>query len=102
MSIYESIIKGLEEAIEYEKGNFELKTKKLTINPVPEFNSKEVKAIRTNLGMTQAMFAKVMGVSQKTVEAWEHGTNSPNGTARRLLDMLRADPDLPQKYNITA
>ena len=29
-----------------------------------------------------------MGVSAKTVEAWEAGTNRPSGTASRILSMM--------------
>jgi len=36
-----------------------------------------------------------MGVSVKTVEAWESGRNHPNGTACRMLALTRKDPDLP-------
>lgn len=36
----------------------------------------------------KAVFAYYMGVSKKTVEAWERGTNSPSGSACRLLDIL--------------
>lgn len=50
--------------------------------------------------MTQSTFAAVMGVSNKTVEAWEKGTNSPAGTARRMLGMLKIDSTIPEKYNI--
>lgn len=43
----------------------------------------------------KAVFAYYMGVSKKTVEAWERGTNSPSGSACRLLDILDStDPSL--------
>lgn len=100
MSVYESIIQGLNEAVQYEKGNLKAKKVKCTINPVPEFTADEIKNVRAELDMTQAIFAAVMGVSQKTVEAWEAGTNVPIGTARRMLSMLRDDPTIPTKYNI--
>jgi putative transcriptional regulator len=32
-----------------------------------------------------------MGVSKKTVEAWEGGRTHPNGTAFRLLDVLSSN-----------
>ena len=38
--------------------------------------------------MTQVLFAQYMGVSNKTVESWEKGTNHPTGTACRLISML--------------
>ena len=50
--------------------------------------------------MTQRTFAMVMGVSNKTVEAWENGTNKPAGTARRMMGILMADHMVPEKYSI--
>ena len=38
--------------------------------------------------MTQSVFAKYMGVSPKTVEAWELGRTHPTGPAYRLIDIL--------------
>lgn len=53
MSVYQSIVQGLNEALEYEKGN--LKAKVIvcsTATPIPEFESEEIKNIRTSLNMT--------------------------------------------------
>ena len=44
--------------------------------------------IRNKSGMTQTVFANYMGVSKKTVEAWETGRTHPTGPAYRLLDIL--------------
>ena len=50
--------------------------------------------------MTQATFAEAIGVSVKTVEAWEAGTNKPIGIARRFLSVIKTDPDFFTKTNI--
>ncbi|MDE7365383.1 MAG: helix-turn-helix domain-containing protein [Ruminococcus sp.] len=100
MSVYESIMQGLNEAIEYENGNIKAKTTTLSVAPLPDIGSSDVKSIRLSLDMTQVIFAAVMGVSVKTVEAWEAGTNTPSGTARRMLYLLQSDPLLPEKYNL--
>ena len=65
MGVYESIIQGLIEAVEYEKGNGKARTAKCTVNPAPEFTSQEIKDIRLGFGMTQLTFAEVVrhGVS---------------------------------------
>jgi len=102
MDAYNSIMTGLHEAVGYEKGTVKARTAKCTVNPVPDFNAAEIKSVRNTLQMTQVVFAAVMGVSTKTVEAWEAGTNTPIGTARRMLSMLKADPALPKKYNIVS
>ena len=100
MSIFDSIMTGLNEAVEYEKGSINAKKIKCTVNPAPDYNASEIKNVRIKLNMTQTTFAAVIGVSVKTVEAWESGKNTPIGTARRMLSMLEADPDIPSKYNI--
>lgn len=102
MNVYESIVQGLNEAIEYEKGNLNAKTVKMSIAPLPDIESTQVKDIRKSLDMTQRMFAAVMGVSIKTVEAWENGTNTPSGVARRMLSLLQSDPEIPTKYNLVS
>jgi putative transcriptional regulator len=43
-----------------------------------------------------------LGVSLKTVEAWESGKNVPSGPALRMIEMLKDDPDVLLKYNIIA
>ena len=91
MGVYESIIKGLNEAVDYETGKGKARVAKCTVNPAPEFNAEQIKDVRLSLGMTQVTFAEVMGVSPKTVEAWERGVNRPTGPACRLLSMLEEE-----------
>ena len=102
MKVYDGIMQGLEEAIAYNEGKIKARTNTITITPVPDFEANEIKNIRNELGMTQVLFAGFMGVSTKTVEAWEAGRNMPDGPARRILSMLKADPTLPQRFNIIA
>ena len=100
MSVYESILKGLNEAVEFETGKGKARTVKCVVNSAPEYDADQIKEARLLLGMTQVTFAEVMGVSKKTVEAWEAGTNKPAGTARRFLSVIQADPSLLVKNNI--
>lgn len=100
MSLFDDIKTGLGQAIEYEKGNLKVKTTLLTVEPVESFKPDEIRSIRNSTGLTQNMFAKYMGVSVKTVEAWEAGRNHPEGAACRLLSMTRRDPAFPQKSGI--
>lgn len=76
MNVYENIVQGLNEALEYEKGNFKAKvTVYSTATPILAFDSEEIKNIRNSLNMMQRMFADIISVSKKTVESWETGTN---------------------------
>ena len=102
-SLFESIKQGLTEAIEYERGNLpNTKVRKVTYTPVRSFSADEIKEIRTQLGMTQRIFAGAMGVSIKTIESWEAGTNHPSGTACRMLELLEQDETLFEKHSIVA
>ena len=48
--------------------------------------------------MSQKAFAGYMGVSDKTVEAWEAGTNRPSGAASRILNMMEMDEHLTEQF----
>ena len=100
MGVFDDIKKGLEQAIDYEKGKLKVKTTTLTIAPVDRFVPSEIKKIRASTGLTQVLFAKFLGVSVKTVEAWESGRNHPEGAACRLLTMTKNDPAFPLKSGI--
>ena len=100
MNLFDDIKTGLSQAIEYEKGNLKARSTTLTVMPVECFKPEEIRAIRMETGVTQIMFAKFLGVSVKTVEAWEAGRNHPEGAACRLLSMTRTDPAFPQKAGI--
>ena len=39
MNVYESVIQGLNEAIEYEKGNLKARTVKMSVAPLPDMKS---------------------------------------------------------------
>ncbi len=98
-SVYESIMTGLNEALEdAQSAKPILKRHKVTIEPVKVYEADEVKKIRKSTGMSQKLFASYMGVSDKTVEAWEAGTNHPSGAASRLLSMIEQDKQLIIKY----
>lgn len=94
MTYYESIMQGLNEAVDYANGKTEgVRVHKVEVKPVPSFNAGDIKTIRGTLGMTQMIFASMLGVSKKTVEAWEEGINAPNGPSCRLLAMFRENPE---------
>lgn len=100
MSLFDEIKLGLEQAIEYNNGKLKAEKTTRSIAPLETFSSDEIKKIRIETGMTQALFAKYMGVSVKTVEAWEAGKNRPEGAARRLLALTREDPSFPTSSGI--
>ena len=97
---YDEIMASINETMDAAKKN-ELKAK-IFIKPVKKYDSEAVKSLRLSLHMTQAMFAGLLGVSQKTVEAWESGRNVPMGPASRVLDLLTEDKTVAERFVINA
>lgn len=100
MAVFDDIKTGLQQAIQYENGHLKAKKVTLSVAPVAQYTPTEIKAIRQRTGLTQVLFAKYLGVSAKTVEAWEAGRNRPEGAACRLLAMTHDDPAFPLKSGI--
>ncbi len=98
-SVYESIMTGLAETIEdAQSSEKKLNRRVVTIIPVKEYNANEVKRIRKATGFSQKLFASYMGVSDKTVEAWEAGKNTPSGAASRILNMMEMNSNLTIQF----
>lgn len=93
-SLFDDLKTGLEEAIAYEKGIGKANVKTYMILPIKEYSGKEIREVRIKAGMTQSVFASYMGVSIKTVEAWEGGRTHPTGPVFRLLDILSESDDM--------
>ena len=87
-SLFEDLKEGLNQAIAFEKGKGNAKVKRLIITPVKKYSNDQIRTIRNRAGMTQTTLAKYLGVSKKTVEAWENGRTHPTGPAYRLLEIL--------------
>ena len=77
--MFSELMGSLEECLEYEKGN----TKKAPIVHRRNPQSEEVVFIRHSVGMTQKAFAEILGVSKRTVGAWELGRLGKQNPVRR-------------------
>ena len=76
-----------------EKGEtLTVRTVRLDLAPA-EYSPEDIKRLRAQLGMSQAIFARLLAVSAKLVQHWEHGERNPQPIARRLLDEIRSDPE---------
>jgi len=66
-----------------------------TVRAVPEpleYSALDVKQTRELVGVSQPVFARMLGVSSALVRSWECGQRKPAPIARRLLDLIRANP----------
>ena len=87
LSVADSIVQGLEDAIAYKKGD---KTKGRSVY-VYLYTPEDIANIRKKYDLTQKGLGEVLDVSTRTVEAWETGVNVPSGPANKLLRLLDAD-----------
>lgn len=96
-SVSKKLLAGLQEfseALERDEAipeKFTCRTVTLDLVPVP-YAPKAVKATRTLLGASQGVFAQFLGVSVKTVRAWEQGRITPSDMACRFLDEIQRNP----------
>ena len=93
-SLYEELKGSLEEAIAFKKGD---KSKGRVIVreiPTPEYTASDVQKIRQTLHLSQNGLATALGVSKRTIEAWEAGKNSPSNSSNKLLYLIENDNSL--------
>ncbi|MGO9466972.1 MAG: helix-turn-helix domain-containing protein [Isosphaeraceae bacterium] len=91
--LFERLKTDLEEAIRHAKGEITLKTTTLEMpDRPPEVGAEELANLRLASGMSQAVFARMLNVSAKTVQSWEQGKRKPSQAALRLIQVFRHNP----------
>jgi len=102
LTVGEGLISALQQAVDYEKGKKVngIKSTKISIAPLPHYKANKIKQIRNKVRLSQSTFAHVLGVSKKTVEAWESGKNEPQGPAQRMLMLLEKDNSILERYKL--
>lgn len=53
---------------------------------------------RLKVGLTQARFAALPGVSKRTLEQWEQGRREPSGAAKTLIRVAERHPDVLREF----
>ncbi len=54
----------------------------------------DVVRVRTHLGLPQTKFAKLLGISEDTLQNWEQGRRKPAGPAKVLLRIAAKHPKI--------
>ena len=65
----------------------------VTIRPVETKSGIELKKLREKYALSQGALAEIVGVSRKTIEAWERDGVSSK-PASRILQIIEADPKI--------
>jgi putative transcriptional regulator len=61
----------------------------LALAPVRDLSPRQIRSIRTQSRMSQAVFAAVLNTSVSTVQKWEIGEKRPSGPSLKLLDVIQ-------------
>ena len=57
--------------------------------PVDKFSGDEIKDLREELSLSQALFADAVGAKRDTVSKWERGDVTPGKSFRRIFHTLK-------------
>ena len=85
--LFDELLKSVNEAVSIERGQakasrtFEVKT------------GNDVARVRHRLGLSQHKFARLLGISENTLQNWEQGRRKPAGPARILLRVAARHPE---------
>lgn len=85
---------SLEEGIRHFRGEITLRTTTFELpDAPPEIDAETLVAIRDQSKMSQAVFARLLNVSPKTVQSWEQGVRTPSHASRRLIQIYSEHPE---------
>ena len=90
MRIFNELKASLEEAVEIKNGTAEA-------SRITRYEVEDVKAIRTQLQVSQVEFAAALGTSVDTIKSWETKRRNPTGLAAKVLGVIKDNPDLFRK-----
>lgn len=91
---FKRLQKSMDQIHDYVKGDdTKVKITAVKIEEPSLMSAKQIAKLREGMRLSQPVFAKLLNVSPRTVQAWEQGKPPVNGSALRLLDMIKKDPD---------
>jgi DNA-binding transcriptional regulator YiaG len=70
---------------------FDLRSVAIPTRPRP-LKPAEIRAMRTAMDASQALFARLLNVSSNAVESWEQGIRQPRQATLKLLHIARKNP----------
>lgn len=85
MSFFNELKDSLIEAVEIKQGT-------RAASRTTRLERTDVKAIRTQLDVSQDQMAAALGTSVDTIKSWEAGRRNPTGLAAKVLATIQANP----------
>lgn len=88
--LFDQLHHSMKEAVAIAKGDMEP-------SRIFRIETPDVKAVREKTGLSQGMFAAMIGVKLKTLQNWEQHRRKPTGAAAALLTIFDRDPETAMK-----
>jgi putative transcriptional regulator len=87
---------AMEDALAFERGRRpDLKVTRIRApRPPKAMSPQDIVGIRRKLNCSQAVFAMMLNISTKTVQAWEQGSREPGDAALKLLTIAKKHPEV--------
>ncbi len=86
--LVESIETALQEVLDHVQGKITLESRKV------EVTCPEVRTLRQQYALSQKNFARIFGISIRTLQQWEQGRRFPQGPAKVLLNVIAKNPQV--------
>ncbi len=91
-SLFKEMMAGFDEAVKHRRGQ-KARVRVSRFSPaVVVLKPKDIRKIRTTLGLSQSDFARYLGTSVACVRSWEQGMRRPQSAALRLLAIAKKRP----------
>lgn|SRR5215213_5313290 len=87
---------AMEDALAFERGarrNLKI-TRIRAPRPPKALSAQDIVQIRRRLNCSQTVFAMILNISPKTVQAWEQGSREPGDAALKLLTIAKKHPEV--------
>ena len=92
--LFAEISEGLEALNDAREGRCAMSSNEMRLSKgLRRVTAEEVKELREGLNLSQAMFARHLATSIRTLGNWEKGRTQPNGQASLLIDLMKRYPD---------
>jgi putative transcriptional regulator len=87
---------AMEDVLAFERGKRrDLKVTRIQApRPPKAMSPQDIARIRQRLNCSQAVFAMMLNISPKTVQAWEQGSREPGDAALKLLTIAKKHPEV--------
>jgi len=87
---------AMDDAVAFERGaSRKLKVTRIKAPRRPKpMSPRDIARLRERLNCSQAVFAMMLDISPKTVQAWEQGLREPGDAALKLLSIAKQHPEV--------